>query len=84
MAKLARAGGGFQATTTEPLMIGQMQVINVTNLEEARLKFYEHKAELLAEADSIDPMLKKFGGGARDLEVRIIEDSPIGGSSSFI
>jgi len=79
MAKLARAGGGFQATTDEPLMIGQMQVIDVTNLEEARLKLYEHKVELLAQADSIDPVLKKFGGCARDLEVRIFKDSPIGG-----
>ncbi|MBI4760496.1 MAG: hydroxymethylglutaryl-CoA reductase, degradative [Chloroflexi bacterium] len=79
MAKLARAGGGFTATTTDPLMIGQMQVIHVINLHEAKLKLYEHKAELLAEADSIDPVLKKFGGGARDLEVRLIEDSPIGG-----
>jgi hydroxymethylglutaryl-CoA reductase len=79
MAKLARAGGGFTATTTEPLMIGQMQVIHLENLEEAKLKLYERKAELLAEADSIDPILKKFGGGARDLEVRIIDDSPIGG-----
>src|SRR5687768_9261092 len=78
MAKLARTGGGFTATTTDPLMLGQMQVINVTNLEEAKLKLYEHKAELLAEADSIDPVLKKFGGGARDLEVRIIESSQIG------
>src|SRR6202142_1299299 len=79
MAKLARAGGGFIATTTEPLMIGQMQVINVVNLDEAKLKIYEHKSELLAEADSIDPVLKKLGGGARDMEVRIIKDSPIGG-----
>ena len=79
MAKLARAGGGYTATTTDPHMIGQIQVINVTNLYEAKLKLYEHKAELLAEADTIDPILKKFGGGARDLEVRIIEDSPIGG-----
>ena len=79
MAKLARAGGGFTATTTDPLMIGQMQVINITNLHEAKLKLYEHKAELLAEADSIDPVLKKFGGGARDLEVRVFEESPIGG-----
>lgn len=79
MAKLARAGGGYQATTTDPLMIGQMQVINVTNLNEAKLKIYEQKSALLAEADSIDPILKKFGGGARDLEVRIFNDSPIGG-----
>ena len=79
MAKLARASGGFIATTTDPLMIGQMQVINIVNLEEAKLKLYENKTELLAEADSIDPILKKFGGGARDLEVRMIEDSPIGG-----
>ena len=78
MAKLARAGGGFTATTTDPLMIGQMQVIHVTNLEEAKFKLYEHRAELIAEVDSIDPILKKFGGGARDLEIRIIEDSPIG------
>jgi hydroxymethylglutaryl-CoA reductase len=78
MAKLARAGGGFSATTSEPLMIGQMQVINLVNLEEAKFKIYEKKAELLAEADSIDPILKKFGGGARDLEVRVFEDSSIG------
>jgi hydroxymethylglutaryl-CoA reductase len=79
MAKLARAGGGFTATTTDPLMIGQMQVIHVPNLEEAKLKLFEQKAELIAEADSIDPVLKKFGGGARDLEVRILDSSPIGG-----
>jgi len=78
MAKLARAGGGFQATTSAPEMIGQMQLLDVDDIHSARLKIYEHKAELLAEADSIDPLLKKFGGGARDLEVRIIESSPIG------
>jgi hydroxymethylglutaryl-CoA reductase len=78
MAKLARAGGGFQASTTPPLMIGQMQVIKIQDLEEAKRKLLDKKSELLAEADDIDPVLKKFGGGARDLEVRIIEDSPIG------
>jgi hydroxymethylglutaryl-CoA reductase len=38
----------------------------------------EQKKALLAEADTVDPVLIKFGGGARDLEVRVIEDSPIG------
>ncbi|MGE5072139.1 MAG: hydroxymethylglutaryl-CoA reductase, degradative [Anaerolineae bacterium] len=78
MAKLARAGGGFFATTDEPLMIGQMQVLDLADLAGARFALLEHKAELLAEADAIDPVLKKAGGGARDLEVRIIESSPIG------
>ena len=78
MAKLARAEGGFTASMSAPEMIGQMQVLDVKDLMTASMKLYEHKAELLAEADAVDPLLKKFGGGARDLEVRIIEDSPIG------
>ena len=78
MAKLVRAGGGFTVITSAPEMIGQMQVLEVKDLMAASMELHEHKAELLAEADSIDPVLKKFGGGARDLEIRIIEDSPIG------
>ena len=78
MAKLARSGGGFHAETSAPEMIGQMQVLDVPDLMSASLKLYDHRDELLAEADAVDPVLQKFGGGARDLEVRIIEDSPIG------
>jgi len=78
MAKLTRTAGGFQATTSAPEMIGQMQVLDIDDVASASLKIYEHKTELLEEADTIDPILKKFGGGARDLEVRIIADSPIG------
>jgi hydroxymethylglutaryl-CoA reductase len=78
MAKLARGGGGFLATADEPIMIGQMQVLDMADLNSARLAVLEHKSELLAEADSIDPVLKKLGGGARELEVRLIETSPIG------
>ncbi len=78
MAKLARAGGGFVASADEPLMIGQMQVLELSDLDAAKAALLEHRAELLSEADAVDPVLKKFGGGARDLEVRIIEDSPIG------
>jgi hydroxymethylglutaryl-CoA reductase len=78
MAKLARAGGGFHATTDHPLMIGQIQVVDLGDLASARLALLEHREELLAEADEIDPVLKKFGGGARDLEIRIIGESAIG------
>jgi hydroxymethylglutaryl-CoA reductase len=78
MAKLARANGGFHATASEPIMIGQIQIIQLADLNTARLKLFEHKEELLDEATRVDPVLKKFGGGARDIEVRVIEDSPIG------
>jgi hydroxymethylglutaryl-CoA reductase len=78
MAKLARLGGGFRTTSSEPLMIGQMQVLDVKDLQASRTALLAHKADLLALADDIDPLLKKLGGGARDLEVRLIDDSPIG------
>jgi hydroxymethylglutaryl-CoA reductase len=78
MAKLAGLGGGFTAVASAPEMIGQMQVLEVKDLMNASMNLYEHKAELLNEADAADPILKKLGGGARDLEVRIIDDSPIG------
>jgi len=78
MAKLVCAGGGFTVITSAPEMIGQIQVLEVQDLMAATMELHEHKTELLAEADEADPLLKKFGGGTRDLEVRIIEDSPIG------
>ncbi|HET6847087.1 MAG TPA: 3-hydroxy-3-methylglutaryl-CoA reductase, partial [Anaerolineales bacterium] len=78
MAKLARAGGGFQASSTSPEMIGQMQLLDVRDLERARASLEAHRSELLAEADAIDPVLSKVGGGARDLQIRLIENSPIG------
>jgi len=78
MAKLARAGGGFTASSTAPEMIGQLQVLDVADLAAGRLAILEHKDELLAEAAEIDPVLKRLGGGPRDLQVRVIDDSPIG------
>ena len=78
MARLARAGGGFQAHCTAPEMIAQIQLLDVPDLPSGRLAILEQKAALLAEAAEIDPVLKKLGGGPRELEVRLIENSPIG------
>jgi len=78
MARLARAGGGFFAHVTEPHMIGQMQILDVDDVHSARLRLLEQKAQLLDLANQVDPVLIKFGGGARDLEVRLIAESPIG------
>jgi hydroxymethylglutaryl-CoA reductase len=78
MAKLARSTGGFRATGTAPEMIGQMQLLDVTDVEKAKSAIETAKPELLAEANDIDPILQKLGGGARDLQIREIADSPIG------
>jgi hydroxymethylglutaryl-CoA reductase len=78
MAKLARAGGGFLASTTSSEMIGQIQILEVDDLEVARQNLLDAKDRLLAEAAEIDPILKNIGGGPRDLEVRVIANSPIG------
>ncbi len=78
MAKLARDGGGFVAETTEPEMIGQIQILDIGNLEEASGQILANKDRILAEADAVDPVLTGLGGGARDIEVRIIKSSPSG------
>jgi len=78
MAKLAREGGGFLAHTTPPEMIAQLQLLDVPDPASARMAILEQKDSLLAEAAEIDPVLKKLGGGPRDLEVRQIAHSPIG------
>lgn len=78
MAKLARDGGGFVAQADAPVMIGQMQVLDVVDVYEARLALMEQKTQLLSEAAEIDPVLQRLGGGPRDLEVRLIADSPVG------
>jgi hydroxymethylglutaryl-CoA reductase len=78
MARLARSGGGFKASAGDPLMIGQMQLLDVKDLDSARKVIEQHRDELLRQAAELDPMLVKVGGGPRDLQVRTITESPIG------
>ncbi len=77
-ARLARAGGGFHAETTEALMIGQMQVLEVPNLEAAAARINSQKQRLIDLANSTDPVIVSLHGGARDVEVRILPESPVG------
>ena len=74
-AKMSRPKGGFQATTTDPIMIGQIQVVGVKDPNRARFEILAQKAEILKHANAQDPVLVSLGGGARDLEVRVIDTS---------
>lgn len=72
-AKMARSKGGFHATSTDPVMIGQIQVVGVHDVNRARFEVLSHKEQILKKANEQDPVLVSMGGGARDLEVRIID-----------
>ncbi|MBI4771587.1 MAG: hydroxymethylglutaryl-CoA reductase, degradative [Chloroflexi bacterium] len=61
-----------------PEMIGQMQILDVADVQAARLRLLEKRDWLLEIANGIDPVIVGLGGGARELEVRVIEQSPIG------
>jgi hydroxymethylglutaryl-CoA reductase len=77
-ARLVRDGGGFKTSSDEPLMIGQIQVLDVSDPWSARFELLAARERILALANEQDPVMVKLGGGARDLEVRIIESSPVG------
>ena len=76
-AKLTRESGGIFARATAPIMIGQVQVVNVRDPFYKKMIILENKDHLLKIANEQDPILVKVGGGAKDLEVRVI-DSPKG------
>jgi len=72
-AKKARDGGGFRTSYSGNIMIAQVQCIGVANPYFARQTLLQHKDEILAVANEKDPILVKITGGAKDMEVRIVE-----------
>ena len=72
-AKMTREGGGVYTQSTESLMIGQIQLVDVKDPYGARCEVLRNKDEILRIANEQDPVLVKLGGGAKDLEARVIE-----------
>lgn len=77
-ARLVRAGGGFEADSTDPLMIGQVQLVHVAAPHRARHDILIHKDEILRIANAQSRSLVALGGGARDVEVHLHQTSPMG------
>ena len=71
-AKMVRDGGGFHTTSTPPIMIGQIQTINIKDPYHARMQVLQAKDEILQKANDQDPVLINAGGGAKDLDSKII------------
>ena len=80
-AKMTRAGGGVYTMSTGSIMIGQIQLLDVEDPYGARFEILRAKDEILQIANEMDPVLVKLGGGAKDLEVRVVEsDAEVMGS----
>ncbi len=77
-AKLFREGGGFITSSDEPVMIGQIQVLDFPDLYAAAGRVRQYKAELLQEADKVGGSIVKRGGGARDIQVRPMPGTSVG------
>jgi hydroxymethylglutaryl-CoA reductase len=78
MAKIVRQGGGFFTCSTEPVMIAQMQLLDVPDPWAARFDLLCQKQRLLELANQTDPVVVSLRGGARDVEVRVFPDTELG------
>ena len=74
-AKMARRFGGFKTSNSGPVMIGQIQTVRVKDPFRARMSILAQKEKLLKKANEQDPKLVSVGGGAKDLEVKVIDTS---------
>ncbi len=78
MAKIVREAGGFRTCSTEPVMIAQMQVLDVADPWAAKFDLLCQKQRLLDVANQTDPVVVSLHGGARDVEIRVFAETPIG------
>src|SRR5690606_38423431 len=66
MAKLVRENGGFQTSSTGPIMRAQVQVTNVSDPYGARHAILQNREKIIDIANSRDRVLIGLGGGCRD------------------
>ncbi|RYF43970.1 MAG: hydroxymethylglutaryl-CoA reductase, degradative [Comamonadaceae bacterium] len=78
MARLARDHGGFETSSTGPLMRAQVQVLGIADPYGARQTLLRGREEIIAIANSRDKVLIGLGGGCRDIEVHVFPDTPRG------
>ena len=69
-AKIARESGGYKADATDPILVGQIQVVNIQNIEQARNNLLNRKEEILNLANSLHPRMVARGGGALDFKIK--------------
>jgi len=76
-ARMAREAGGFLTSSTGPVMRALIQATGIGDPFAARQAILLQKDDLMRMANEKDPMLVKYGGGVKDIEVHVI-DSKMG------
>lgn len=77
-AKLVRAGGGFRARSTPPIMIAQVELRGLSDVAEAAARLRERATEIVAWGNESVPRLVGRGGGVREVVPRVLRPSPDG------
>ena len=77
-AKLFRAGGGFDTSSDEPIMIGQIQLLDIDDPDTATAQIKAHREQLMQLIDAGGGSIVKRGGGARSIEVRRFDQTALG------
>lgn len=73
-ARIARNSGGFLSESTEPIMIGQIQIVSYTDYDSLRQSIFSHRDEIIRIANSRSRTLSSMGAGAKDIELRLLDD----------
>jgi hydroxymethylglutaryl-CoA reductase len=77
-AKMFRAGGGFITSSDDPVMIAQLQVLDIPDVQTAAQAVLAQRERLMTEVDKVGGSILKYGGGARDIQVRTFPDTAAG------
>ena len=74
-AKMAREQGGFVARATDPIMVAQVQLVDVPDFGIAQRNLYAVADRVAAAANEAASGLVKRGGGYRGFKVRTLDTS---------
>jgi hydroxymethylglutaryl-CoA reductase len=70
-AKIVRQSGGFICESDDPVLIGQIQIVDLEKPSKAQTVILQNKKEIINLANSLHPNMFARGGGAKDIEVKI-------------
>ena len=78
MAKIVREHGGFSTSCDQPIMRAQIQILDIPDIDDAKQRLIDASQQIITLANSKDTVLLSLGGGCKELEVHLFQNTPIG------